>query len=120
MRQTLRQRIVPAVPTERDRAKQHLRPPEHGERLSDDAMRTHGPRPQRPFVDVKLEVHAKSELRAQRHEEEFSEYAVRAREELPAAVGVSEDVTSERERDTRGLLPKMDERRQKRRGTYAS
>jgi hypothetical protein len=103
MRQTLRQRVIPAVPAKRDRAKQHLRPPEHGVRLSDDAMRAHSPRPQRPLVDVKLEVHAECELRGQRHKEEFGEHAVRAREELPTDVGMPEDVTSERERDARGL-----------------
>lgn len=104
MRQTLRQRTVPTVPAKNNRAKQHLRPPEHGERLADDAMRTHGPRPQRPLVDVQLEVHAKRELRSQRHEEKIGERAVRAREELPAAVGVPEDVSTERERDARGLF----------------
>ena len=103
MRQTLRQRIIPAVPAKHDRAKQHLRPPEHGVRLSDDAMRAHGPRPQRPLVDVELEVHAERELRSQRQEKELGEHAVRAREEHPAAVRVSEDITSERERDARGL-----------------
>ena len=103
MRQTLRQRVIPAVPAKGDRAKQHLYPPEHGVRFSDDAMRAHSPRPQRPLMDVKLEVHAECELRGQRHEKEFGEHGVRAREELSADVGVSEDVTSECERDARGL-----------------
>ncbi len=104
MRQTLRQRTIPTVPAKHDRAKQHLRPPEHGVRLADDAMRTHGPRPQRPLVDVQLEVHAERELRDQRPEEELGERAVSARGEQPAAVGVPEDGATERERDARGLL----------------
>ena len=104
MRQTLRQCVIPTVPAKHDRAKQHLRPPKHGVRLSDDAMRAHGPGPQRPLVDVQLEVHAKRELRGQRYEEELGEPAMCARRELPAAVRVPEDVASKSERDARGLL----------------
>jgi hypothetical protein len=64
MCQTLRQCVIPTVPAKYDRAKQHLRPPEHGVRLSDDAMCAHGPGPQRPLVDVQFEVHAECELRS--------------------------------------------------------
>ena len=67
-------------------------------------MRAHGPGPQRPFMYVQLEVHAKCELRSKHSEEEICERAMCARRELPAAVCVPQDVTSKSERDTRGLL----------------
>ena len=115
MRQTLRQCVIPTVPAKHDRAEQHLHPPKHGVRLSDDAMRAHGPGPQRPFVYVQLEVHAKCELRSKHSEEEICERAMCARRELPAAVCVPQDVTSKSERDTRGLLRILRETMSKRR-----
>ena len=115
MRQTLRQCVIPTVPAKHDRAEQHLHPPKHGVRLSDDAMRAHGPGPQCSFVYVQFEVHAKCELRSKHSEEEICERAMCARRELPAAVCVPQDVTSKSERDTRGLLRILRETMSKRR-----
>lgn len=64
---------------------------------------------------VQLEIDAERELRGERHEEELGESAVCARMELPAAVGVAENVAGERERDARGLLRVRRPERKKRR-----
>ena len=115
MRQTLRQCVIPTVPAKHDRAKQQLRPPKHGVRLSDDAMRAHGPGPQRPLVYVQLEVHAKCELRSQHNEKEICKRAMCTRWELPAAVCVSEDVASKSERDARNLYTHFETMSEKKR-----
>ena len=94
MRETLPQRAAPTIPTERDRAKEHLRPPEHRERPADEPVRAHRPGPQRPLVDVQPEIHAERELRRDRKEQHVRERAVRAREETAAAVGVPEYVAA--------------------------
>jgi hypothetical protein len=94
MGETLPQRAAPTISAERDRAKEHLRPPEHRERLADEPVRAHGPGPQRPLVDVQLEVHAERELRRNRKEQHVRERAVRALEETAAAVGVPEYVAA--------------------------
>ena len=103
MRETLRQRAVPTIPAKRDRAEQHLRPSEHGVRPAVRAVRAHGPRAPRPLVDVELEVDAERELRREGQEEDICERAVRALQEPPAAVRVSEDIAAEREQAARGL-----------------
>lgn len=94
MRETLPQFIITTVSTEHDRAKKELRPSEDRIRLSDYPVRTHGPGPQRPFVDVQLEVHAERELRRNWDEEDIGELAMCAREESPAAMRVPEDVAT--------------------------
>ena len=91
------------VPSERDRAEEHLHPPEDGVRLADDAVRAHGPRADRLFVDVQLEVDAEPELEEDGEEEDIRHRAVRAGEEGAAAVRVPEDVPREGERDAATL-----------------
>jgi hypothetical protein len=94
MREALPQIAAATIPAERDRAKQHLRPPEHGVRPSDEPVRAHGQGPQRALVDVQLEVHAERELRRERQEQDLGERAVRTPEEFAAAVRVPEHVAA--------------------------
>lgn len=94
MRETLPQRAAPTISAERDRAKEHLRPPEHRERPADEPVRAHGPGPQCPLVDVQLEIHAEHELRGDRKKEHVRERTMRVREETAAAVGVPEYVAA--------------------------
>lgn len=103
MCETLRKGTVTTITAERDRTKEHLDPSEHRIRLSNDAVRAHGPGTQRPLVDVQLEVHAQRELRRDRHEEDIGELAMRARKKLSATVRVPEYVAAQRERESCGL-----------------
>jgi hypothetical protein len=66
-------------------------------------MRAYGPGPQRPLVDVQLEVHAKSELRRDGQKQDVGEWGVRAFEELPASVRVPEYVAAQCQYDASGL-----------------
>ena len=81
-------------------------------------MRAHGPGPQRPFVYVQFEVHAKCELRSKHNEEEICKRAMCARWELPAAVCMSEDVASKSERDARDLLRTFETMGKKKRSAH--
>ena len=66
-------------------------------------MRAHGPGPQRPLVDVQLEVHAESELRRDGQKQDVGEWGVRAFKELPTSVRVPEYVAAQCEYDAYGL-----------------
>ena len=103
MCETLAKGTITTVSAERDRTKEHLDPPKHRIRLSDNAMRAHGPGTQRPLVYVQLEVHAQRELRRDRHEEDIGKHTMCAQKKLSAAVRVPEYVAAQRQRDPCGL-----------------
>jgi len=103
MCQTLPKRAAATISAERDCAKEHLCPSQHRVRPAHDPMRAHGPGPQRPFVDVQLEVHTESELRRDGQKQDVGERDVRAFEELPASVRVPEYVAAQCEYDACGL-----------------
>lgn len=96
MCQTLAEGTTTTVSAERDRTKEHLDPSEHRIRLSDNAMRAHGPGAQRPLVYVQLEVHAQRELRRDRHEEDIGKHAMCAQEKLSSTMRVPEYVAAQR------------------------
>lgn len=103
MCETLPQLVSTTVSANRDRAKEHLDPSEHRERLSEYPVRAYGPGPQRPLVDVHLEVRAERSLRRNRQEEDIGEHTVRALEEFSATVCVSEYEATQCEHDSCGL-----------------
>ena len=92
-----------AVPPERDRAEQHLRPAEDGIRLANKPVHLHSIRPQRLLVNVQLEVDAETELREDGDEENIGKFAVRAGEKSAPLVCVTKDIAAEGERDASSL-----------------
>ena len=96
MCEALPEGTITTVSAERDRTKEHLDPSEHRVRLSENAMRAHGPGTQRPLVYVQLEIHAQRELRRDRHEEDIGKLAMCARKKSPATVRVPQYVAAQR------------------------
>ena len=103
MCETLPKGAIATVSAKRNRTKDHLDPSKDRIRLSDNAMCPHGPRTQRPFVDVQLEIHTQRKLRCDWHEENLGKFGMRARKKLSATVSVPEYVATKRERKTCGL-----------------
>ena len=94
VRQTLAKIPSAAIPSERDRAKEHLYPSKYRESLTNDAMSAHGIWTQCTLVDVQLEVNPEGELGKNRNEEDGAKFLMCRRKELAALMGMSEEVTS--------------------------
>ena len=92
--QTLAKVPSAAIPSERDRAEEHLYPSKYRESLTDDAMSAHGIWTQCTLVDVQLEVNPEGKLGKDRNEENGAKFFVCRRKKLAALMGMSEEVTS--------------------------